>query len=123
MEHEIRVNRLLPPCTPARPRPHAFTASAAEYERVLRESLDEVDRLGRLAEDLLVLSRATAGSGLVRARVDLEPLVLEALDLGARLAHGTGVAVWLGAVEPAAVTGDQAALSRLLRNLVENAAS
>ena len=95
--------------------------SAAEYERVLRESLDEVDRLGRLAEDLLVLSRATAGSGLVRARVDLEPLVLEALDLGARLAHGTGVVVRLGAVEPAAVTGEQAALSRLLRNLVENA--
>jgi heavy metal sensor kinase len=95
--------------------------SAPELERVLRDSLEEADRLTRLVEGLLVLSRATAGSGLARERVDLEPLLLEALDLGARLAHGTGVAVRLGDVSPAAVAGDPAALSRLVRNLAENA--
>jgi heavy metal sensor kinase len=93
-----------------------------EYRRVLRESLEEVDRLIRVAEDLLLFSRATVtGTGLPRARVALEPLVLEALETGARLAQGTGVTVRLGAVTPAEVTGDADALRRALRNLAENA--
>jgi signal transduction histidine kinase len=78
-----------------------------EYRRVLRESLEEVDRLIRVAEDLLLFSRTAAtGSGLPRARVALEPLVLEALETGARLAQGTGVTVRLGAVTPEEVMGD-----------------
>jgi heavy metal sensor kinase len=95
--------------------------SAEEYARTLRGSLEEVDRLGRLAEDLLLLSRATVGTGLARRRVELEPMLLEVLDLGLRLAHGTGVTVRVGALEPAAVMGDATALRRLLLILVENA--
>jgi heavy metal sensor kinase len=95
--------------------------SAEEYARTLRESLEEVDQLVRLAEDLLLLSRATAGAGLARRRVELEPLLLDVLDVGLRLAHGRGVTVRVGAVERAAVTGDATALRRLLLILVENA--
>jgi heavy metal sensor kinase len=95
--------------------------SAEEYARTLEGSLEEVDRLVRLAEDLLLLSRTTAGSGLARRRVELEPLLLEVLDTGLRLAHGLGVTVRVGAVERAAVTGDAMALRRLLLILVENA--
>lgn len=95
--------------------------SAEAYERTLRGSLDEVNWLIRLAEDLLLLSRATAGAGLARARVELEPLLLDGLDVGLRLADGTGVMVGAGAVEPAAVLGDATALRRLLLILVENA--
>jgi heavy metal sensor kinase len=92
-----------------------------EYQRVLASSLEEVDRLIRVAEDLLLLSRAVAGLETARARVDLEPLVLEALDVATRLAQGTGVHVQLGHVVPAAAMGDQRALARAVRNLVENA--
>jgi len=95
--------------------------SAEEYARTIRESLEEVDRLVRLAEDLLLLSRSTAGAGLARQRVDLEPLLLDVLDIGLRLARGTGVTVRVGVVEPAAVMGDATALRRLFLNLVENA--
>jgi signal transduction histidine kinase len=95
--------------------------SADEYARTLRESLEEVDRLVRLAEDLLLLSRAAAGAGLARRPVEVEPLVLDALDTGLRLARGTGISVRLGAVEPALVVGDAGALRRVLVNLVENA--
>jgi heavy metal sensor kinase len=95
--------------------------SAEAYERTLRGSLDEVNWLIRLAEDLLLLSRATAGAGLARARVELEPLLLDGLDVGLRLADGKGVMVGAGAVERAAVLGDATALRRLLLILVENA--
>jgi heavy metal sensor kinase len=95
--------------------------SAEEYARTIRESLEEVDRLVRLAEDLLLLSRSTAGAGLARQRVELEPLLLDVLDIGLRLARGTGVTVRVGVVEPVAVMGDATALRRLFLNLVENA--
>src|SRR5262249_23440285 len=83
--------------------------------------LEEVERLIRLAEDLLLLSRASAGPETPRGPVDLEPLVLDALDVGARLAHGTGVSIRLGAVMPATVRGDALALRRALLHLVEKA--
>src|SRR5204862_7497865 len=46
--------------------------SPEEYRRVLAGSLEEVERLGRLAEDLLALSRASAVPESRRDRVDLE---------------------------------------------------
>jgi heavy metal sensor kinase len=95
--------------------------SEAEYRQVLRAALEDVDRLVRLAEDLLLLSRATAGSGVPAQPVELEPIVLEALDLGTRLAQGTGVSVRLGAATPVTVRGDGPALRRAVVNLVENA--
>jgi heavy metal sensor kinase len=95
--------------------------SADEYARTLRESLEEVDRLVRLAEDLLLLSRTTAGAGLARQRVEMEPVLLDVLDTGLRLAGGRGVTVRVGGIEPVAVKGDATALRRLLLNLVENA--
>ena len=47
--------------------------------------------------------------------------MLEAFELGARLAQGTGVSVILGAMTRASAMGDAAALRRALVNLVENA--
>jgi heavy metal sensor kinase len=91
-----------------------------EYRRVLVANLEEVNRLVKVAEDLLLLSRSAAGVA-ARERVELEPLVLEILDAGAELARGTGVSVRLGAVTPVAVTGDPLALRRVLLNLAENA--
>ena len=92
-----------------------------EYRRVLASSLEEVQRLIRLAEDLLLLSRSLAGPEGARVPVDLEPLVLEVFEVGARLGHATGVAVRVDATTPLAARGDGAALRRALLNLVENA--
>ena len=95
--------------------------SPDEYRRVLASSLEEVKRLIRLAEDLLLLSRSLAGPEGARAPVDLEPLVLEVFEGGARLGHAAGVAVRVDATTPLAPRGDGAALRRALLNLVENA--
>ena len=88
---------------------------------MLASSLEEVERLIRLAEDLLLLSRSLAGPEVGRAPVDLEPLVLEVFEVGARLGRTAGVAVRVDATTPTAVAGDAAALRRALLNLVENA--
>src|SRR2546422_9113611 len=69
--------------------------SGEEYRAVLASSLEEVERVSRLAEDLLLLSRLTAGVEEERTRVDLEPLVLEVFDVGSRLARQTGVSLRL----------------------------
>ena len=95
--------------------------SPDEYRRVLASSIEEVDQLIRLAEDLLLLSRSTVGLSGARQPVDLEPLCLEALELGVRLAKGKGVNVSMGATAPVVVQGDAGALRRALLNLVDNA--
>jgi len=95
--------------------------SAEEYRQVLASSLEEVERLIRLAEDLLLLSRSTAGPETRRGPVDLEPLLLDVFDVGLRLAQGTGVSVRINDMTPATVRGDAAALRRAVLNLVENA--
>ena len=92
-----------------------------EYRRVLHSALEEVEQLIRVAEDLLLFSRSSAAIGLPRDRVELEPIVLEALEMGARRAQGTGVAVRSEEIEPVAVLGEAGALRRAVLNLVDNA--
>jgi heavy metal sensor kinase len=92
-----------------------------EYRAVLRSSLEEVERLIALSEDLLLFSRTEAGGLRTRAAVDLEPVLLEVFDLGLRLAQPAGITLRVEASEPARVAGDEAALRRACRNLVENA--
>jgi len=95
--------------------------ASGEYRRVLQSSLEEVERLTHLAEDLLLLSRFSVTVSAPRQRVELEPLVVDVLDVGTQLAHGRGVSVASRALAPAAVVGDAAALRRALLNLVDNA--
>ena len=92
-----------------------------EYRRVLVSSLEEVERLVRLAEDLLLLSRFSAGAPPARERVELAPLLRDLREVGERLALPRGVSVRLDAPAPLAVQGDPAALRRAVLNLVENA--
>ena len=92
-----------------------------EYRRVLASSLEEVERLIRLAEDLLLLSRSSAGPEITRAPVDLEPLLLDIFDTAARLGQAAGVSVRIDTVTAATARGDATALRRAVLNLVENA--
>jgi heavy metal sensor kinase len=94
---------------------------AQEYRRVLAGSLEDVDQLIRLAEDLLLLSRTRAGSVPSLDLVDPERLALEALEAGVHFAKGRGVTVRLGRTASAQVRGEAGALRRAIVNLVENA--
>src|SRR5213078_305596 len=65
--------------------------SGEEYRRVLASSLDDVERLVRLAEDLLLLSRLSVPAQVSRERVELAPLLTEVADLAAPVADARGV--------------------------------
>jgi heavy metal sensor kinase len=101
--------------------------TARQYREVLASSLEDVQRLIRLAEDLLLLTRSSAVPDTKAVPVDLEPLVLDVLDTALRLAGARGVTVRLAETFPRAgenqltVTGDPMALRRAVLNLVENA--
>src|SRR5215470_1303496 len=101
--------------------------TAPQYREVLASSLEDVERLIRLAEDLLLLTRSSAGAGTKAAAVDLEPLNLDVFDTAMRLATGRGVTIRLADGFPGAgesqmtVTGDSMALRRAILNLTENA--
>jgi signal transduction histidine kinase len=83
---------------------------------VLAEDL----RLQRLAEDLLLLTRADEHTlGLRRRPVDLDDLVF---DEARRLRGVSGLRVDTSAVSAGRIDGDAAGLRRVLRNLGDNAA-
>jgi two-component system, OmpR family, sensor kinase len=95
--------------------------SAAELEQALRSASDETDRLARLAEDLLVLSRA-AGGRLPLHRVDTEPteIIERAVDAHRRRADASGVGLEVQ-VDAGPVSLDPARFRQALDNLVDNA--
>ncbi|MEJ2091620.1 MAG: ATP-binding protein [Syntrophobacterales bacterium] len=96
--------------------------SPEEYQRVLRSSLEEIERISRLVEGLMLLARADSGV----LRLDLKPVELNRLvaEVSAqmqRLADDKGVALHLDALEPITVCGDKEHLVRLFLNLIDNA--
>jgi signal transduction histidine kinase len=94
-------------------------------ELALRTALEEVLRMGRLVDDLLLLARLDAGAA-VRARpVELDVVVRETLGgvrrAAAALDDGDPVPSLVLDVAPAVVLGDPDRLARVVRNLAENA--
>jgi signal transduction histidine kinase len=76
-------------------------------------------RLGRLVADLLDLARLEANEQLAREPVDVGVVAARAVDEAA--GHLPGAAVDVDSGDGAIVLGDADALSRALRNLVDNA--
>lgn len=95
----------------------------SEYEEALRSCLEEVERLSRLTDELLVLARLDAGEGRepVAHPVALAPILDEALRRLAPEAHRRGVAVALDAFPPLAVRAAPSALGLVITNILDNA--
>jgi heavy metal sensor kinase len=96
--------------------------SQDELEDALRSASEEVDRLVRLAEDLLVLARADEGQLVLRA----EPFVVrDALEAVAARhssqAAAVGRSLEVSAHADLTLTADRRRLEQALGNLVDNA--
>src|SRR5690242_6183394 len=118
--HELRT-----PLTVLRSRAEVAlqqTRPAGEYEEALRGIESEAKRLGTLVEDLLILARADAGERpIVRERIYLDDLTLEAAGAARAVAEAKGVALDVDEFDEAPVVGDPTLLRQLVMILLDNA--
>ncbi|MCH8040922.1 MAG: heavy metal sensor histidine kinase [Nitrospinae bacterium] len=92
------------------------------YREVLESNLEEIDRMNRIVEELLFLSRADLGEIKVASDpVQLDSLIQEVQQQAIVLGQDRQVETTLGRVEPAQVLGDEWRLREMLLNLVDNA--
>jgi len=99
-----------------RPRP------AEDYKLVLESTLEEIDRMTQIVDELLFLSRTDLGEVAIESiPVRLDTLVEDIRRQTAVLGQEHGVQVTVGSVDTAPVLGDELRLRELLLNLVDNA--
>lgn len=97
-------------------------ADAAACREVIGSMLEEADRLTRLVDSLLTLSRADAGAmQLNRESTDLLALAIEVVDCLQVLAEEKGQSLVVEAIGPVCAEIDTATLRQALINLVDNA--
>jgi heavy metal sensor kinase len=98
------------------------TRPIGEYVAVLESNLEEIDRMSRIVDELLFLSRADLGQIKMECvPVHLETLVEDIQRQACLLGQERGVDVVLGPTAPAVVLGDELRLRELLLNIVDNA--
>jgi two-component system phosphate regulon sensor histidine kinase PhoR len=98
-------------------------ADPKAQERFLGIMLDQVNRMSRLVDDLLSLSRLELKAHRVpEGSVDLVPLVSHVRDSLAPLAESLGVTISMELPDkPVMVPGDRDELVQVFENLIENA--
>ncbi len=93
-----------------------------EYQETLKSALEEIERISRLVEGLLMLARAESGAlRMDRRPVDLAELVEEIYWRLKAPADERSVELLMDTRYPLTVSGDRDRLRRLLLNLAENA--
>lgn len=93
-----------------------------EYRRVLESTLEEVVRLSRISEDLLVLARSDSGALRPRLEVaSLQDVAAHVVDRLRGAAQEKGIAVHLTGEGETVATMDPGLLGQVVWNLVDNA--
>jgi heavy metal sensor kinase len=96
--------------------------SPAELREAVRRSSEEVDRLGQLAEDLLLIARSDRGRLPLRVEpIDTTELLGSVATRFGWRAHEAGRSVEAVPVPSLALEGDRIRLEQALGNLVDNA--
>lgn len=100
----------------------AHERTGPEYRRTLGTLRDEVDHLTRLADQLLVLARADAGSLVPRREpVDIADLLHEAAARWRAAAVARGARIDVHAPDSGTVRAEPALIRRVIDNLIDNA--
>ena len=96
--------------------------SADELREVIESSIEQYDRLQRLAEDLLLLARADVNrAALKRETVRLDQVVRDASELYAPLAEEAGLKLEVCTLPRVELLGDGGRLRQMVGNLIDNA--
>ncbi|WP_447978858.1 heavy metal sensor histidine kinase [Candidatus Nitrospira bockiana] len=96
--------------------------SAEDYRVVLESGLEEIDRMSRIVEELLFLSRADLGEITLESRpVRVDTLLDDLRRQADVLGQERDVRIVMSALEPVTVLGDEMRLHELFLNLLDNA--
>ena len=114
--HELR-NPLLAIQTNLELLPRVHTR--AEQRECIAEAQEQIGRMSRLVEELLLLARAETAQVIDRQPVPLAPLVRRAVETSRQQAHGQQVMI--GPLDEVTVLGDAGRLAQILANLLGNA--
>jgi signal transduction histidine kinase len=118
--HELRT-----PISVARTRAEVALENprdAATYEAALQGIASETTRIGKIVEDLLILSRAEAGDQpVIRKLVYLDDVVMDAVEAAGFLAAPRNIELRVDKFEEARVSGDPELIRQLVLILLDNA--
>lgn len=93
-----------------------------DYKAVMESNLEEIDRMTRIVDELLFLSRADMGEvKMEHLPVPLDSLIEDVQRQASLLGQERDVQVLLSSTAPAVVSGDELRLRELFLNLVDNA--
>ncbi|MDX1410957.1 MAG: heavy metal sensor histidine kinase [Nitrospirales bacterium] len=96
--------------------------SAEDYRQVLESNLEEIDRMSRIVDELLFLSRADLGEiKLKQAPVQLDDLLRDVQQQALVLGKDRQVETVVKEISPMMVSGDELRLRELFLNLIDNA--
>jgi heavy metal sensor kinase len=96
--------------------------SAQEYESTLLSSLEEVNRLARIVENLLVLARFDAKTAALQTMpLDISGLIKESVEDIRLLADQKQIALQFNDAHTADVLVDKNQIKRLILNILDNA--
>ena len=84
-------------------------------------TLEEVDRLTRIVEHLLIISRLDAGEALITARVNLGEIISSTVEQMKLLAEEKAIVVRQSISKDVEVDGDPLRLGQVVVNLLDNA--
>src|SRR2546425_313437 len=98
------------------------TGLTAELRETIGSALEEAERLSRIVEQLLDMSRLEAGEMLVeRTRFDFAEMTRTTVDQMRLLAEEKQLQLRLEGTKPAEIDGDPLRLKQIVVNLVDNA--
>jgi heavy metal sensor kinase len=96
--------------------------SATEYESVLQSSLEEINRISKIVDSLLILARFDSKEMPLRlASLDLNALLSSILDSVKTLAKNKDIVLKFSSQGAVTLEGDEGQLQRLFMNLLDNA--
>ncbi|MCX8110888.1 MAG: ATP-binding protein [Syntrophorhabdaceae bacterium] len=95
--------------------------SIEDYKRLLKSNLEEIDRMTKIIDDLLLLSKADSKDMILKTEdIAFKDLIIDVCMNMQIFAKNKGVELVIGDIDEVKLKGDELKLRRMLFNIIEN---